>query len=493
MSDQFNIEEDAQSGGESSINGSQPPEATESAFPDEDEETITMQDVIERENELEEEAAAVLGNSDAKNCTYPKGYIPRQALYSCETCVDTDNKPAAICLACSLECHNNHVLHELYTKRNFRCDCGNSKFKSNFECKLMEKGSKKVPLNEQNKYNHNFDGKYCVCDKVFPPDDNDNSPEANDTMLQCIVCEDWYHSKHLGTKEIPSKFEEMICLQCVKKLDFIHYYRDIEKSEEQKSDSDSVTKISLNNNNNSATVDNNNDAASMIKDEHVPEKSKEPIAGSSKSVGSSSVVTNTNTCESDTNDSQAENKDPVSSEKIAQAEPQQANLSGRCILEELKSQTTEDVIEGVKEENCGDAANKPAIVNKEVSVESTLFWSSCNWRSKLCRCQKCLSMYKEKECEFLLDHKDTIPYYEAQGIANSKNGETPLERGMSALNKMNRAAVVEALHGYDELKADLSSYLKKFADSKKVVREEDIHEFFSQLKSKKRPRLEYED
>lgn len=68
MSD-FNINEDAQSGGESQPESSQ---LIESAFPDEDEETITMLDVIEREDKLEEEASAVLGNSDEKNCTYPK-------------------------------------------------------------------------------------------------------------------------------------------------------------------------------------------------------------------------------------------------------------------------------------------------------------------------------------------------------------------------------------------------------------------------------------
>lgn len=70
----FNINEDAQSGGEysgsQSSNGASQP--IESAFPDEDEETITMLDVIEREDKLEEEASAVLGNSDEKNCTYPK-------------------------------------------------------------------------------------------------------------------------------------------------------------------------------------------------------------------------------------------------------------------------------------------------------------------------------------------------------------------------------------------------------------------------------------
>lgn len=145
---EFNINEDAVSGGEFSGSNNEPGSSSsqppiESAFPDEDEETITMLDVIEREDKLEDEASAVLGNSDEKNCTYPKGYIPRQALYSCTTCSSDPNNMAAICLACSLECHDNHELIELYTKRNYRCDCGNSKFKPDFECKLIDKATKK--------------------------------------------------------------------------------------------------------------------------------------------------------------------------------------------------------------------------------------------------------------------------------------------------------------------------------------------------------------
>lgn len=72
--DSYRLDEDAQCGGEfcSSTSEDANAEPIESAFPDEDEETITMLDVIEREDKLEEEASAVLGNSDEKNCTYPK-------------------------------------------------------------------------------------------------------------------------------------------------------------------------------------------------------------------------------------------------------------------------------------------------------------------------------------------------------------------------------------------------------------------------------------
>lgn len=311
---------------------------------------------------------------------------------------------AAICLACSLECHENHEVYELYTKRNYRCDCGNSKFKPDFECKLIEKQQKKSTLNEKNKYNHNFSGRYCTCDKKFPPDEYDNSSESNDDMLQCIVCEDWFHARHLNAKEIPVKFDELICGQCVEKLDFVHYYRNL----------------------NAETI-----------------------------------------CESDTNDSQTENKDPESG--ISSTSSSSTTKNGdqtKCVFEELKK----------------EGQTEPAM--------GPIFWSDCSWRAKLCRCQKCLDLYKAKECDYLLDEKDTVQYYEARGRELAKNSESPFDRGMSALNRMNRVAVAEALHGYDELKADLSDYLRKFADSKKVVREEDIHEFFQQLKHKKRPRLD---
>jgi len=39
------------------------------------------------------------------------------------------------------------------------------------------------------------------------------------------------------------------------------------------------------------------------------------------------------------------------------------------------------------------------------------------------------------------------------------------------------------------MKERLMQYLQKFAQNKKVVREEDIKEFFSEMESRKRPRV----
>lgn len=121
--------------------------------------------------------------------------MKRQALYSCLTCIpeakETPEKRAGICLACSFHCHDGHELIELYTKRNFRCDCGNSKFGNN-KCNLF---NEKCDVNEMNHYNQNFSGAYCTCHRPYP-DPEDSIP---DQMVQCVICEDWYHERHLGT------------------------------------------------------------------------------------------------------------------------------------------------------------------------------------------------------------------------------------------------------------------------------------------------------
>lgn len=150
-----------------------------------------------------------------------QGYIKRQALYACLTCVPeakTDKKKrAGVCLACTYKCHEGHDLVELYTKRNFRCDCGTSKILS-IRCKL---DPMKMEDNELNTYNQNFSGVYCTCHRPYP----DPEDTIDDEMIQCILCEDWYHFRHLES-DVPdvNAFEEMICSGCTKRTQFLQYY-----------------------------------------------------------------------------------------------------------------------------------------------------------------------------------------------------------------------------------------------------------------------------
>lgn len=168
--------------------------------------------------ELADQASAVLSGSDEKNCN---GFVKRQALYACLTCAPegakTDfSKCIGICLACSFKCHENHELVELYTKRNFHCDCGCKE--GSVACQL---DPTKSSVRTANSYNQNFIGLYCTCHRPYPDPEN----RSEDEMIQCVVCEDWFHGLHLNAKVPPSEaYGEMICGSCVDKNDFIADY-----------------------------------------------------------------------------------------------------------------------------------------------------------------------------------------------------------------------------------------------------------------------------
>ena len=181
-------------------------------------------------------------------------------MYCCITCLkekqtsSPDNLDSlhGICLACSYDCHANHELYELYTKRYFRCDCGNSKFDVNGKiqpCKFRTGKEDKDPVNSLNKYNHNFSGLYCTCNTLYPDEGNtannsaenvspskatssnvaNNSDENSEEMIQCTICEDWFHSNHLegfgDLNNYDSENCELVCHLCMSKNEFLFDYQ----------------------------------------------------------------------------------------------------------------------------------------------------------------------------------------------------------------------------------------------------------------------------
>lgn len=198
-----------------------------------DDSSITMLDVLEAEREMEDEYAAVLGASDEKCCTYSKGAVKRQALYSCLTCCPEARqdltKCAGICLACSYYCHENHELVELYTKRNFRCDCPTKRMARDDGnqniCRLNADLHKPAEANDNNSYNQNFQGLYCNCHRPYP--DPERNTEEN-LMIQCAICEDWYHLEHIdapnGASVLLDNCTEIICNSCMESKAFLKDY-----------------------------------------------------------------------------------------------------------------------------------------------------------------------------------------------------------------------------------------------------------------------------
>ncbi|XP_040579500.1 putative E3 ubiquitin-protein ligase UBR7 [Lepeophtheirus salmonis] len=213
---------------------------------EQDDEAVTMVEVLKESKELEDNANRVLGGADDKNCTYlSEGYSKRQALYACVTCTNPSDPEtgtfAGVCLACSYHCHEGHEIIELYTKRNVRCDCGNEKFKDG-KCKLYDG---KEALNSRNKYNQNYKGSYCTCGRPYP-DPEDKIP---DEMIQCAICEDWYHGRHLDLPlnvSLPSNgdYDDLVCQNCSTERwkDFWCFYTDfLKRSSQEKSEEESYT------------------------------------------------------------------------------------------------------------------------------------------------------------------------------------------------------------------------------------------------------------
>lgn len=110
----------------------------------------------------------------------------------------------------------------------FRCDCGNTKFGDN-HCKLL---ADKDSENDRNNYNQNYKGLYCTCHRPYPDPDGEDQGE----MIQCCICEDWFHENHLGLEsgdKIPKDdegepiYEDFVCQDCALRCSFLTFYQEI--------------------------------------------------------------------------------------------------------------------------------------------------------------------------------------------------------------------------------------------------------------------------
>lgn len=391
-----------------------------------DDEVLPLQDIINEDNELETMANAVLSGSNDQACTYIDGYVARQALYACATCKTEGD--AGICLACSLECHDGHELYELYTKRNFRCDCGNSKF-LNFKCSLFEM---KQRLNDNNSYNHNFKGKYCTCKRPYPDPEDD----VDDEMIQCIVCEDWFHSRHLLGKPPSTGYAEMICHECMKeKAKFLRYYLwSFEQTE--------------------------------FVDVCVLQESSNGItsSGQNKEIKNERVETSTGVVKNETcrNNDDVSDRESLSSRRTENSVDSGIAVSSghECLLHLMKKYESREL------------------------PDTASFWPE-QWRERLCCCTEC--KIKLQEVKFLYNLEDTVAEYEKIGA--HKYNEPSEVSGMKALSGMNHVQQVEVIQGYNDMKDKLSTFLKTFAEEGKVVTAQDIQGFFQRMSETKRPRL----
>ncbi|KAI9096014.1 hypothetical protein K1719_026161 [Acacia pycnantha] len=415
------------------------------AFDDEAEQAVTIHEYLKEVEDRELEADLVLGGDDGKECTYNNGYMKRQAIFSCLTCTPDGN--AGVCTACSLSCHDGHQVVELWTKRNFRCDCGNTKF-GEFYCKLF---ANKDIENVENSYNHNFKGSYCTCGRPYP----DPDAEEQEEMIQCCLCEDWFHEEHLGLEssdEIPRDeegeplYEDFICKACSEVCSFLSLYPEVIRAAGKQLDADikgSQDKV--------VSEDMPSASGSEISKSNICSRSSPEFEASEAKADSEPV---------------SGEKDPLQGENCANSVvlnpcTKDSNLLTNCLL-------------GV---NIADAPP---------STDSKPMFLTKNWRDALCKCEKCLEYYNQKKIAFLADKEDSIVEYEKMGKQKREEKLQQQEGAeLSFFNKLGHVEKVEILKGIEEMKDGLRAFLDS-ADSSKPVTADDIHEFFDDIKNKRR-------
>ncbi|KAJ0049217.1 hypothetical protein Pint_14981 [Pistacia integerrima] len=412
---------------------------------DDGEQTITIKEYLNEVEEEELEADLVLGGDEGKECTYTKGYMKRQAIFSCLTCTPEGN--AGVCTACSLSCHDSHEIVELWTKRNFKCDCGNSKF-GEFFCKLFP--SKDVE-NVDNLYNHNFKGLYCTCNRPYPDPDVEEQVE----MIQCCMCEDWFHEEHIGlesSNEIPRDeegeplYEDFICNACSAVCSFLSLYpQTMWAAVVQHSGSTNTKK--------------DKDVMQDIPSACGSEKPENGICSGS-----------------------SPKKDDV------MADTKSESLSGG------KGFDTGESSEKKVGSNKDDSSHTKCLLGENLVSDIPILPSkplflSKNWRDILCRCEKCLDMYNQKHIGYLVDKEDSIAEYEK--TAKQKREEKLQQQEgseLSFLDKLGHVEKMEILNGIADMKDEFRTFLESF-DPSNAVTSADVHQIFENL-AKKRRRVE---
>ncbi|RKP12542.1 hypothetical protein BJ684DRAFT_20930 [Piptocephalis cylindrospora] len=163
---------------------------SETNFPDD---TVTAEGYLEEQERLEHLAARTLPyRFDAcSRALVEPGSRTRQTLYVCLRHVPTGEEKTGriMCYACSISCHADCELVELFTKRGIGCDCGAGRMSNTCSLVQIPDATWAEENARKNRYNHNAQGLFCWCNETYDPE-----VEAS-PMYQCIVCEDWFHDR----------------------------------------------------------------------------------------------------------------------------------------------------------------------------------------------------------------------------------------------------------------------------------------------------------
>ncbi|OJJ44376.1 hypothetical protein ASPZODRAFT_135188 [Penicilliopsis zonata CBS 506.65] len=454
----------------------------------------TAREFIDSQLQLEADAREVLPYS-FDSCTQPLGPL-RQSLFACITCNPPPSSPdlpytsAAVCYSCSISCHGEHTLVELFSKRDFVCDCGTTRMPPSAPCNLRndpKTGARGVHSEEPapgNKYNHNFQNRFCGCGEEY------DAQNEKGTMFQCLGLgtagaggcgEDWWHpecliglrrdwnketedkksSEQNEADQTPEKKEEnveedeetplppgfpgeddfdtFICYKCMDSNPWLKRYAGTPGFlPPVYKDGGLVTE-------------------SKVADAVPAAASQEPLSNSKKR----------------RNDEDGEDEQPAA--KRNKEEPAESPVQ----IKEEQKETTKATTNPTEPQKKHDSLPATAPMGS-----FSLFLKE-DFRDHLCRCAQCfphLANHRQlREEEETYEPPLSDDEEEANGGGSTGTGSL-LDRGEAALSNVDRVRAIEGAMVYNHLRDKVKEFLKPFAESGQAVSAEDIKSYFEKLR-----------
>lgn len=396
---------------------------------------------------------------------------------------DEPYTPAAVCYSCSIACHGEHTLVELFNKRNFVCDCGTTRMPSTSPCTLREdpktgrKGVHSQEAAKNNTYNHNFRNKFCGCGGLYDPH------QETGTMFQCLG---------LGTVETGGCGEDWWHPECL-----IGLSRDWHKKDENAKPvggGDAVAEDEADETPLPPGFPEEDDFWQMICYKCLESNPwLKPYAGTPGFLPP--VYQSGGLKGSAPEDSMPKAPEEQAKKRKAEDEPSHDEPTAKRTKEEpeppaqepSKLATIEEEPPKQESEASTEPANpkpKHAFLPNSAPVECFSLFVQQDFHDKLCRCAECYP--KLAPHPQLREEEDTYePPLSDDGDANgapSTGTGSLLERGEAALSNVDRVRAIEGAMIYNNLRDKVKNFLKPFAESGQAVSAEDVKEYFEKLR-----------
>ncbi|KAJ4422576.1 hypothetical protein N0V82_002804 [Gnomoniopsis sp. IMI 355080] len=464
----------------------------------------TAADIIREQMKLEADAREALPYS-IENCTKDLGPL-RQSVFSCLTCNPPPANPtdpyngAGICYACSVQCHGEHQLVEIFTKRNFTCDCGTTRLPATSPCSLRlnpatsARGVHSEEPNANNKYNQNFRNRFCACECDYDPF------QQKGTMFQCLG---------LGTHDTGGCGEDWYHPGCVMGLGPDWYDKSEGKKVQNHVPGDAATLAAISENAETAAPNGENIPAAETEEGDGDDEQPNPpgfpkdddfetficfkcveahpwikrYAGTLGFLHPVHYKPGDNIADQPS-DGGATVGSNSNKRKAEDGAPEDSSQEPKRLKNDSEAEDANPVIkqDPTSEETSPDVCKLDALPPTPEGTFSLFCTES--FRDRFCRCKKCYP-YLSTHAQLLEEEEIYEPPVSEEGSENggSTHGSGSLyERGESALRNVDRVRAIEGVMAYNQLKDKLKPFFQQFAESGQAISAEDIKEYFAKLR-----------